>query len=113
MSGGILSVCAVRNFRIIPKQILRLETNNTGIDEQGPEKISFGLAWSKDETKVALIFCGWFVDYYSFSDSESYRFKLPYLSTPSKQMLSEYRQKVIMKLGSDYMIQKLDPFFDA
>jgi len=111
LSGGTLSICAVRKFKIIPKQILRIETENTGIEERGPEKTDFGLAWSKDESKVALIFCGWFVDYYDFSDSGSNRFKFQYLKRASKQELSEHSQKVITMLGPDYVIQKRDPYF--
>jgi len=106
LSGGTLSICAVRKFKIFPKEILRIETENTGIEGQGPEKIDFGLAWSKDESKVALIYCGWFVDYYNFADSGSYRLRFPFLNNASKQALSEHSQTIIKKLGPDFVTQK-------
>lgn len=111
LSGGTLSICAVRKFKVIPKEILRIETENTGIEEHGPEKTVLGLAWSKDESKVALIYCGWFVDCYNFADSSSIRFKFPYLKNASKQELAEHSHRVITTLGPDFVTQKRYPYF--
>ncbi|WP_135869896.1 hypothetical protein [Geomonas terrae] len=110
-SGGTLSISAVRKFKIFPEEILRIETQNTGIEARGPEKIDFGLAWSEDESKVALIYCGWYVDFYDFDNSESYRFKFPFLQHASSGWLAEHSQRVIALLGTGYVKQQRSPYF--